>query len=379
MHTGCLRFSLISLTLMILGATARAEDTRVQELERKLEERDKVILELLDRVEALEQRTGVQRRPSDAAGSAEQGGDAATVKDPERGGSRAPGAVVVEEGDAERALERSLTREGALLLPAGVLEVEPAFVYSRLEDATPRLFSAGSDLFAGEVERNVDSFSASLALRLGLPWDSQLELGLPYRRRVIESVTSIDSTTTDSTRQSGDGFGDARLGWSKTLLREDLWLPDLTGRLTWDTDTGEADANGVALGGRFHELQGSLTAVKRQDPMVFVGALSYDHTFEEGEVQPGAAITANIGSFIAVSPETSLQFSFTVAHQDEAERAGREIEGSDRLIGSFAVGGSTLLAPGTLLNLSVGIGLTDDADDFSLSLSVPVRLDKRLF
>jgi hypothetical protein len=52
---------------------------------------------------------------------------------------------------------------------------------------------------------------------------------------------------------------------------------------------------------------------------------------------------------------------------------GREIDGSDRNIGTFVVGGSTLLARGTLLNLSAGIGLTDDADDFSLSLSLPIR------
>jgi hypothetical protein len=35
--------------------------------------------------------------------------------------------------------------------------------------------------------------------------------------------------------------------------------------------------------------------------------------------------------------------------------------------------GSTLLARGTLLNLSVGIGLTKDADDFSITLSLPIR------
>jgi hypothetical protein len=43
------------------------------------------------------------------------------------------------------------------------------------------------------------------------------------------------------------------------------------------------------------------------------------------------------------------------------------------------VGGSTLLAPGTLLNLSAGIGLTDDADDLSIMLSLPVRLSDPLF
>jgi len=39
------------------------------------------------------------------------------------------------------------------------------------------------------------------------------------------------------------------------------------------------------------------------------------------------------------------------------------------------IGGSTLVVPGTLLNLSVGVGLTDDSNDFTVTLSLPSRLD----
>jgi hypothetical protein len=135
----------------------------------------------------------------------------------------------------------------------------------------------------------------------------------------------------------------------------------------------------VSLGGGFHELRGSLTAIKRQDPIVFVGGLAYEHTFEEGPVQPGPAVSAGFGSFIALSPETSLRLLLSAAYQDETELSGNKIDGSDRTIGTFVVGGSTLLATGTLLNLSAAIGLTDDADDFSISLSLPIRLGRRLY
>jgi hypothetical protein len=37
------------------------------------------------------------------------------------------------------------------------------------------------------------------------------------------------------------------------------------------------------------------------------------------------------------------------------------------------------MAPGTLLRLLGGIGLTDDADDFSLSLSLTRRFENPLF
>ena len=50
--------AVLASTLMPLAA--QAQDARIQELERKLQERDKVILELLDRVEALERRVGIE-------------------------------------------------------------------------------------------------------------------------------------------------------------------------------------------------------------------------------------------------------------------------------------------------------------------------------
>ncbi|MDH3376577.1 MAG: TonB-dependent receptor [Gammaproteobacteria bacterium] len=379
MKTNWLRLGLTAFVFTLFTAAAQAQDTRVQELERNLHERDKVITELLERVEALERRVGVQRAASDFTAAPEQNAVPTAETDPTPGSDQAPGVVFVEEGDAERALERSLTRAGALLLPSGVLDIEPRFSYTRQEATAPSLVTAGSDLFAGETELNADNLTAGLALRLGLPWDSQLEIGLPYRWREVESVTTVGFAPMDTSTQSGAGSGDVRVGLAKTLLREGLRRPDLIGRVTWDSDSGKTRDAGVSLGGGFHELQGSLTAIKRQDPIAFVGGLAYQHTFEEDQIQPGSTFSANFGSFIALSPETSLRLQLSAAFQDETELSGNKIDGSDRTIGAFVVGGSALLAPRTLLNLSVGIGLTDDADDFSISMSLPIRTDKRLF
>jgi hypothetical protein len=147
--------------------------------------------------------------------------------------------------------------------------------------------------------------------------------------------------------------------------------PDLVGRLTWDTDTGDADV--------FDELRASLTAIKRQDPVTFIGGLSYQYAFENGPIQPGSSISASFGSLVALSPETSMRFLFSGTYQDETERSGRTINGSERTFATFVIGGSTLLGSGTLFNLSAGIGLTDDADDFSITLSLPIRLGSKLY
>jgi hypothetical protein len=218
-----------------------------------------------------------------------------------------------------------------------------------------------------------------MAARLGLPWDSQLEIGLPYRWTEVESVNKIGFVSTESTTQSEGAFGDLRVGIAKTLLRESLWRPNLVGRITWDTNTGKLSENGLYLGGGFNEFRGSLTATKRQDPIAFIGGLSCEYSLEEEQIKPGPIISANFGSLIALSPETSFQFLLAGAYEEESELSGNEILASDRTITSFVVGISTLIAPRTLLNISVGIGLTDDADDFTIALSLPFRFNKRLY
>ncbi len=367
----CLRVGLVGVALMLFTGTAWAQDARVEVLERQLRERDKVMLELLDRVEALEKQVGVLPAAKDTTEARDEEAPSPV--------EQAPGRVVVDARTAERALERSLSREGALLLPSGVLEVEPSLSFARREDATSSFVVLGGAIVAGETESNANRYSADLSARLGLPWASQLEIGLPYRRGQVETVTNVGFAPTNASTRSGNGLGDLRVGFAKTLLRESLWQPDVIGRVTWNTDTGKRSDNGVSLGGGFHEIQGSLTAIKRQDPVVFIGSLSYQHSFEKRDIQPGPVIGMTIGGAFALSPETSLRLFLSGAYQEETEVFGRDIDGSSRTIGTLVLGGSTLLAPGVLLNTSLGIGVTDDADDFSLTFSLPIRFNTPLF
>jgi hypothetical protein len=354
--------------------SALAENADLQLLEQKLQQRDMVISELLERVEALEHRIGIQRAARDN-GLSDEPVVASSQKVVAAGSAASPGRVVVSKDDAERALERSLSRDGALLLRPGVVEIEPSLSFIRQEDSTPTLVNSGSTVFAGETKRNTNAVSADLALRAGLPWDSQLEVGVPYRWREVENVTRVGFSSVDSTSASAAGAGDLRIGLAKTLLREGLWRPDLVGRLTWNTGSGEASKGGVSLGGGVQSFTGSLAAIKRQDPVAFVGGLSYQYSLEEDRVQLGGTTSVSFGSYIALSPQTSLQLTLSAGYQEDTKLSGRTIQGSDRVLGTLVIGGSTLVVPGTLLNLSVGVGLTDDSNDFTVTLSLPSRLD----
>lgn len=355
------------MLVQLVTPPAQAQDD--QELQYQLRQRNQVILELLERVEALERQLGIQPgrdKPQMPSADIEEPEPAEDVE-------AVPGAVVVDETLAQRALERSLTLDGVLLLPPGVFEIEPRITYARQEDTAPSFVSSGGEVIASETERNSDNLTTALLFRLGIPGDAQLEIELPYRWRRTETVTNVDFSPISTSSQSGDGAGDVRVTLAKTLLREDAHSPDVISRLSWDTDTGEMSDEGVGLGGGFHEVLGGLSFIKREDPVVFVGGVSYEYTFEENALQTGETVGASLGSYVALNPQTSMNFNLALAYRDETKLSSVERVGTDRAIGSVVIGGSTFIGRRSLLNLSVGLGVTEDADDFSLSLSLPVR------
>lgn len=308
--------------------------------------------------------------------------DAAELPDavPARDESPAPpGQVIVDEEAAERALERSLVEFGGLLLRPGRIEIEPSLRYARREDVFPGIVTRDGETFLGQREHHVDDLTAGIAVRLGLPFDSQLEVELPYHWRRVESVDTVAASPFGATTASGSGPGNLRVGLARTLFREEGWRPDLIGRLSWDTRSGRAGDGGIPLASDFHAVQGSLIAIKRQDPLVFAGGLAYEHVFERRGVQPGAAIAPSLGAFVALSPETSIRLVASQTFREKTRVDGERIAGTREQAATLTIGASSLVARGVLLDVSLGIGLTTDAEDYSLRIALPIRLDKRLF
>jgi hypothetical protein len=300
------------------------------------------------------------------------------------GGTSAPAKPgqfeVVEEQDIDRALERTLVQTGVLLLPMGQVEVEPSFSYVRQEAQIPVLFTENGSTFIAEQQIRRNEFESGQILRVGLPFDSQIELGVPYRYVDQSAVTKVGGMARQNIDGSGQGFGDVRVGVAKTLLRENGgWWPDVVARVTWDTDTGKTSDHDILLGGGFNEIRGSLNAVKRQDPLAFVGEVSYETTFEHQDVKPGDEVGFAIGTVLAASPETSLRLTLGQRFVDNAQLDGEGIDGSDRVVGTATFGASVVLGRGVLLDVAADVGLTDDAPDYAVRTSLPIRFNLPAF
>ncbi|MGZ8242102.1 transporter [Methylomagnum sp.] len=384
---------LAALTAAVLAALpsppadAAAKTPTTRELLEKIEQRDELIDDLKQRVQALERQAGRPATPPASSTSPPPPPTAAAPSPPPppgqasaprpKAGAAAPGQFEVDEEAAQRALERTLVITGALLLPYGQFEVQPGFSYNHAQNDFPALVRAqnGSNgMVAAAVDTRSDFIGGNVFMRLGLPLDSQLEFYVPYQSIDRETVVSHGGGVLSYDDSQGTGFGDIRLGLAKTLLQEKHWWPDVIARLTWDSDTGQTP-NRVVLGSGFDELQGSITVTKRQDPLVFIGSVAYQSAFEKRNVRPGDVLSFSLGAILAASPETSLRVILNQNFVDRVEVDGDALKGTDRVSSTLNFGASSILGKGLFLDFTAGIGLTSDSPDYTVGVSLAKRFD----
>jgi hypothetical protein len=282
-----------------------------------------------------------------------------------------PAASASEEG--ERALERALTRQSVFVLPAGAYELEPGIEYTyRGSDALEIVNPSGVATVARQDVKQ-DRLETRLTLRAGLPHASHVEIRLPY------VLLRTDRSTADQFEQTTHqaGLGDLQLAFTKQLAEERPARPGVLASVTWRAPTGDFRLNEPSRGSGFHALQGALTLVKRQDPLVFFGTASYTKVLErrhgDAEVDPGDPIGLKLGTMLAASPRTSLRAGFEMSRNGRTKINGAAIPGSDAAVATLQFGLATLLSRQSLLDVQLNIGVTPDAPDFALIVSVPIR------
>lgn len=369
-------------------ASAQSIKPTVEQLQKEIKQRDTLIWSLVQRVEKLEQQVGTSaplargvtekralNHPSNSpitttkvAEGAETEQTRTTAQAPRSPAPQssakppAPGQFEVSEEAAERALERTLIATGNLTVPVGFAEIEPLFSYTRREMPAQVLFN---------VNRN-ELFPAA-DLRIGLPWESQIEFFLPYNFQEQQIVNVSAAPATQVSNRWGNAIGDFTVGMAKTFVHESGWIPNLLGRVSWEIPTGPTFAHETPLTSGQNKLAFSLTALKRQDPLVFVGTAGYTKAFENNNLNPGDQFNFTTGAFLATSPETTLRGVLQQNFLRDVTVNGTTFPGSNTVQPILNFGASSIVGRGALVDLQVGFGLTNSAPKYQVILSSTYR------
>ena len=342
------------LALMLAGEAFSQTDSR-----------DALTEELRRRIEVLEKR--LEEKPAPLPAPALPAAPVPAAPKP------AASEEAGRDDEGARALERTLVRTGALVLPKGAFEFEPRLQYSYRGSEGLRIVSVGGVAQIAQQDISRNQLEASIGLRAGLPWSMQAAVRVPYLWAHEDRATA--SATRESERISG--LGDIEVGLAKQFFDERRSRPALLASLNYRFTTGDHELGRISSGSGFRQLQAALTAVKREDPLVFYGTASYSRAFERErsgtDVDPGDSFGLKGGAILAASPETSLRTAFDFTRFGRTRVAGSSAAGSDATVGILELGLATLLTSRALLDVELGIGVTPDAPDFRVRLALPIR------
>jgi hypothetical protein len=325
--------------LGVLASAASAQT--VEQLKRELAAREAEIAKLERRVRALEKTSRSTRNDRVAVQPAFP-----VASIPSQAVMPPPPAP--DDDAMERALERTLVSEGALVLAPYTYEL------------TPQFSAAHWDKVQDPVLRN--SYAAAMSFRMGLPWESQFSFTLPYVYNEFAGGSS-------------SGLGDAGFLFSKELLVESDATPGLVGSIGWSSPTNHGGSFGAIP--YVSGFQAGISAAKRFDPLVVFANLSYFSAasveYAGTRVTPSDVVGLRMGTSLAISPATSVTAGVNFAYLTDPHAIDLAFSNSDRLLSSIDVGFSTLVWRRTLLNVTGQFGLTGHVPDVRLIASLPVR------
>jgi len=204
----------------------------------------------------------------------------------------------------------------------------------------------------------------------------------------------VDATEKETT-QTQFGLGDIGGGVSYQFINEHANVPDVLGSLHFKSSTGtnsyDLESAETSLGTGFNGLTAAVTTAKTNDPLVFYGSLAYTYNFpahhtvpisnpsdpsvtsEVAYIRPGDAFGFQLGSVLSLNPETSMTVGWTQQFTREAKLDGQPLPASYLVEGSLRIGTSYMFAPGRLLDVTMGVGLTPDTPNLQFSVSFPFR------
>ncbi|MCD6673358.1 MAG: acetate kinase [Burkholderiaceae bacterium] len=305
---------------------------------------------------------------------------------------------------AQPAAPARIFDEPTALTPHGRFVLEPSYQFVHSTDNRVALvgFSVIPAITIGLIDvRRVSRDIHTLALtgRYGVTSRFEVEAKVPWVHASSDTQTralATPSFTDETFDASGSGLGDIELAarYQFNAFRGDNAV--YIGHLRYKSRTGTGvfevpiDETGLQTelptGSGFQGLQTGVTFLYPSDPAVFFGGAAYTYNFARdvghgfGRVRPGSVVDLNAGMGLALNERASFSIGYQHSivgslQQRDPEEVARVLARTGRLqLGTMRFGLGYRLTPKTNLNVSLGIGVTDDTPDFELTVRFPYSL-----
>ena len=302
-----------------------------------------------------------------------------------------------------------------VLTPRGKFVLEPSyqFGYSSADRVDLIGYTVIPAVLIGLIDARqvrTTTQTGALALRYGLTDRMELELRVPYLHNHTDTTSREIFTGSAQDRvftSSGHGLGDIEAtaryqtndgGADKPYFVGWLRFKSRTGRDPFDVTTDcvnrcvqNVTGTGMPLqlptGSGFYALQPGVTWLYPSDPVVFFGNLSYLHNFPRhgvsrrllggdreslGTVDAGDVVDISLGMGFALNDKASISLGYDQSFVGLTRQNGRTVAGSAKtVLGTLLVGGSYRLSDARTLNVALGVGITRDTPDATVTVRLP--------
>ncbi|UGB37731.1 transporter [Frateuria soli] len=393
---------------------------QLQALKASYAQQVRQLRELDMQVQALQAKLAGKSAPSSlpAPGGTPPPAQVAQATPPDEGnhaGSAAEAEAARQETPT-RSLKDALQQEHALFDRKFTLENSISYARYDRNQITLNGFLALDAIFLGNIaieDVKSDSLTYNLAARYGVSPRLTLNLDVPYlyRKTVYQKGGAGGSAAAIAEEDTtGAGLGDLGLSANYKLFDETGTRPDTVLTLGITAPTGQspygidwkvlqrdddqyirfAVPEKQPTGNGVWQANLGLSAVKTMDPAIIFANLGYIYsksrdfddintdpeTQNPGSVKLGNSYYFGAGVAFAFNERTSLSLSFSDKLTAKASLRYKgspwaKVIGSDANAATFNMGVTHALNQHTTLVSMLGIGLTPDAPDFSLTFKIP--------
>ena len=298
-------------------------------------------------------------------------------------------ALQQQEGDAtqQENLEEVFTasEQQYSLVKKGSYSGTYDFEYSYYRDTQLDLAldDGSSNLTRLRIEDNANhNITNTFTLQYGLLDNLTLTASLPL---VAKSDLIKDTTTA--------GLGDISFGarWEPFPLKQGRLPLILFGNVSTKTGDSPYEVNAItelSTGKGYYSVGGGASTRKYIDPVVLFASVSANYGFKETDInqnrgngrvldsfEPGVSGGFAFGYAYSFNYDVSMTMSYQQSFNTASKftfTSGESSEPADQSSASLGISLGVRVSSETIVNGSVGIGLTEDAPDISLGLSFPL-------